>query len=258
VRYKGEYWCVVVFTHHPSFSHLTLIMPRPAGGAKKRPVAKALALKEAAAKEALVKLSARRAIPAASLITQSLSAIMQSVTSSALPSSPQPHGAMLSDVQQRSLRATWAHVQRQCDMGPPTHHSVAMTVIANWIANWMHVTRGKENCPVMAAPASVSSTSAASGMHVTRGKEDCPVMAAPASVSSTSATSVRHMHTGAQPAVPALSRGMPAYYHHLPLTALAASTPAVADDLSPVATDIDPTYPTPEDRDAEMVILCGE
>lgn len=101
---------------HPSplFSHLTLIMPRPAGGAKKRPVAKTLALKEAAAKEAMVKPSARKA-------------------------------------------------------------------------------------------------TSGTGMHVTRGKENRPVTAA--SVSSMSATSVRRTHAGAQPAVPALSRGMPTYYH---------------------------------------------
>src|SRR5216684_2282762 len=56
---------------------------------------------------------------------------MQSVTSSALPSSPQASGAISLDVQQRSPRATWAHVQRQCDMGLPTHHSVTMNVVAN-------------------------------------------------------------------------------------------------------------------------------
>jgi hypothetical protein len=56
---------------------------------------------------------------------------MQSVASSALPSSPQASGAILPDMQQRSPRATWAHVQRQCDMGPPPYHSVAMTVVTN-------------------------------------------------------------------------------------------------------------------------------
>jgi hypothetical protein len=41
---------------------------------------------------------------------------------------------MLPDVQQRSPRATWTHVQRQCDMGPGDpvpYHSVTMTVVAN-------------------------------------------------------------------------------------------------------------------------------
>ena len=56
---------------------------------------------------------------------------MQSATSSVLPSSPQSSGAILPDVQQRSPRATWGHVQRQCDMGPPPYHSVSMTVVAN-------------------------------------------------------------------------------------------------------------------------------
>jgi hypothetical protein len=112
--HKGQHWCVVVFTLHPSFSHLILIMPRPAGGAKKRPVAKALALKEAVAKKAMVKPSAWKA------------------------------------------------------------------------------------------------ASGISGMHVTQGKENRPVTAAPAPISSTSATSVRRTCTGAQPAPPSLSRGMSA------------------------------------------------
>jgi hypothetical protein len=58
---------------------------------------------------------------------------MQSVFSSASPSSPQSSGAMFSDVQQRSPRATLTHVQRQCDMGlrgPSPCHSVPVTVIA--------------------------------------------------------------------------------------------------------------------------------
>jgi hypothetical protein len=59
---------------------------------------------------------------------------MQSVFSSALPSSPQSSGAMFSDVQQRSPRATLTHVQRQCDMGlrgPSPCHSVPVTAIAS-------------------------------------------------------------------------------------------------------------------------------
>jgi hypothetical protein len=59
---------------------------------------------------------------------------MQSVMFSTSPSSPQSSGAMLPDVQQRSPRATWTHVQRQCDMGPGDpvpYHSVTMTVVAN-------------------------------------------------------------------------------------------------------------------------------
>ena len=43
---------------------------------------------------------------------------MQSMISSALPSSQQSSGAIRSDLQQRSPRATWTHVQLQCDMGP--------------------------------------------------------------------------------------------------------------------------------------------
>jgi len=41
---------------------------------------------------------------------------------------------MLPEMQQRSPRATWTHVQRQCDMGPgdpAPYHSVTMTVVAN-------------------------------------------------------------------------------------------------------------------------------
>ncbi|KAH9986622.1 hypothetical protein BJV77DRAFT_1028324 [Russula vinacea] len=57
---------------------------------------------------------------------------MHSATTSALPSSPQSSGAILpDDVQQRSPRATWAHVQRQCDMGPAPYHTVSMTVVTN-------------------------------------------------------------------------------------------------------------------------------
>src|SRR5260221_301890 len=59
---------------------------------------------------------------------------MQSVTLSATPPSPQSSGAMLSHEQQRSPRATWAHVQRQCDMGPgdsAPYHTVTMAVVAN-------------------------------------------------------------------------------------------------------------------------------
>jgi hypothetical protein len=59
---------------------------------------------------------------------------MQSMTCSASPSSQQSSGAIRSDLQQRSPRATWTHVQRQCDMdprGPSLHPSVASTVVPN-------------------------------------------------------------------------------------------------------------------------------
>ena len=59
---------------------------------------------------------------------------MQSMTCSATPSSQQSSGAIRSDVQQRSPRATWTHVQRQCDMGPrgsSLHPSVTSTAVLN-------------------------------------------------------------------------------------------------------------------------------
>src|SRR5216683_923638 len=59
---------------------------------------------------------------------------MQSAMLCTSPSSPPSSGAIVSDVQQRSPHATWAHVQRQCDMGPrgpAPYHSVTMTVVAN-------------------------------------------------------------------------------------------------------------------------------
>jgi hypothetical protein len=59
---------------------------------------------------------------------------MQSAILSTSPSSPPSSGAIVSDVQQRSPHATWAHVQRQCDMGPrgpAPYHSVTMTVVAD-------------------------------------------------------------------------------------------------------------------------------
>ena len=51
---------LLVFTHLPSFSDLTLSMPsKPAAGAKKRPVAKTLALKDAMAKTSAQKAASR-------------------------------------------------------------------------------------------------------------------------------------------------------------------------------------------------------
>ena len=58
---------------------------------------------------------------------------MQSMTS-ASTSSQQSSGAIRSDLQQRSPRATWTHVQRQCDMAPrgsSLHPTVTSTVVPN-------------------------------------------------------------------------------------------------------------------------------
>ncbi|KAH9989710.1 hypothetical protein BJV74DRAFT_452604 [Russula compacta] len=80
-------------------------------------------------------ISRSRPIATVLITTRRYRRSMQSVTFSASPSSPQSSGAILADVQQRSPRATWTHVQGQCDMGPrglsSPYHSVAMTVLAS-------------------------------------------------------------------------------------------------------------------------------
>jgi len=56
------------------------------------------------------------------------------MTCPASPSSQQSSGAIRSDLQQRSPRATWTHVQRQCDMGPrgsSLHPPVTATAVPN-------------------------------------------------------------------------------------------------------------------------------
>lgn len=79
---------LLVFTHLPSFSDLTLSMPsKPAAGAKKRPAAKTLALKDAMAKTSAQKASRNRATqgkehPPATAAPASVALVSASTTTS--------------------------------------------------------------------------------------------------------------------------------------------------------------------------------